>query len=140
MYDNETIKEESWWKRNWKWVVPVGGCLSVIIIGIVLVASLVFGVKNAISDSDYRSLVIEEVRENPTAIEFLGTPIEDNGISNYNFQWKNGETFVNFEMDVSGPKGSGNVIVKGTSEDDVKVFNELRLIIDDSDIEVNLLK
>ncbi len=27
----ENIRKESWFKRNWKWVVPTGGCLLVII-------------------------------------------------------------------------------------------------------------
>ena len=41
---NELVTEErSWWSRNWKWVVPVGGCFTFIIIGVLALGGAIFG-------------------------------------------------------------------------------------------------
>ncbi len=40
----DTLIQESWWKRNWKWVVPVG-CGVFFIVGIILVVGgVIWGV------------------------------------------------------------------------------------------------
>jgi len=40
--NNELLPEQGWWKRNWSWAVPVGGCLTVLIIIGVSIGSIFF--------------------------------------------------------------------------------------------------
>ena len=44
----EEVKQKSWFGRNWVWVVPLGGCLTIIALFVLGIGALVFGVsKNA---------------------------------------------------------------------------------------------
>jgi len=46
--NNELVPQPSWWKRNWKWVVPVSGCFTVLVIIVIILGSIFYGVSSAI--------------------------------------------------------------------------------------------
>jgi len=47
----EVQQKKSWWGRNWPWVLPVGGCLTVILLLVFGVGAIFFGVTNALKNS-----------------------------------------------------------------------------------------
>ncbi|WP_428231615.1 hypothetical protein [Flavobacterium sp.] len=51
MEDDYVEVRKSWWERNWKWFVPTG-CVSLLLIFIVFIASIFFGVTSMMKDSD----------------------------------------------------------------------------------------
>ena len=60
----ESIKQKSWFSRNWLWVLPVGGCLTVILIIIFGIGALFFGISSAIKDSTPVEYAIERAENN----------------------------------------------------------------------------
>ena len=89
--NNELVSQPSWWKRNWKWVVPVGGCFVLIIGAILLVASLYFGVSKVMEDSQPYEYALELINNDEQLLEVLGSPIEKDGMFQGNISWKNGD-------------------------------------------------
>ena len=70
--ENELIPQPSWWKRNWKWVVPLGGCLTAIVLVVVLISSLYFGVTNLMEGSEPYEYAFELINEDEELLELLG--------------------------------------------------------------------
>ena len=140
MSDNEIIQEKGWFKRNWKWAVPLGGCLSMIIILIIVLVSTFFGVRSVINNSEYEKEAMIKLNENERVIELLGDPVEKVGMNNYSFNWINGVKEVNMEISVSGPKESGvlhiDADIKGGDWD----YDELYIKIDNTDEKIDILK
>src|SRR5688500_8754741 len=65
----------SWWSRNWKWVVPVGCLLPIVLFGS-CVAGIAWFAVTAIRSSEPYSEALERARNHPEVIQRLGTPIE----------------------------------------------------------------
>ena len=69
---NELIQQPSWWKRNWKWALPVGGCLTSIIVGIILLVGGAFAFANKVKTEIGNDQALIEAQANPELIEILG--------------------------------------------------------------------
>jgi hypothetical protein len=105
--------KQSWWGRNWKWVVPVG-CLAPLLVcggSIALIFVFVFGV---IRSSEPYTEALARAKANPEVKAALGEPIE----AGY---WVNGSIDVSgpsgkakIAIPISGPKKSAIVYVDGT--------------------------
>lgn len=139
MYDNEVIKEESWFKRNWKWVVPTGGCLTLIVVIAIFIVSAIYKLSSEIDNSDHAQYALEQIHQNEKAIEILGQPIEKGDVSNINLQWINGVSKISFDMTVSGPKNKGTVYLKAEKKGDDYSYKEMRLKIDETNEVINLV-
>jgi hypothetical protein len=105
--------KQSWWHRNWKWVVPVG-CLAPLLVcggSIALIFVFVFGVMRS---SEPYTEALARAKANPEVKAALGEPIE----AGY---WVNGSIDVSgpsgtakIAIPISGPKKSATVYVDGT--------------------------
>ena len=136
--NNELVPQPSWWKRNWKWVVPVGGCLTLIGVFIFLVGSVFFGVTKILTDSQPYEYAFELINQDEQIIELLGSPIEKDGMVKGNINWHNGNKSANMAIPVAGPKGEGTLYIKATGQDEEWNYEEIRVEIFDENI--NLLK
>ena len=116
--NNELVPQPSWWKRNWKWVVPVGGCLTLIIIFVVFLGSLFYGISSAFEGSEPHVYALELVNEDETLLEILGTPIEKDGIGQSSFNWNNGNKTSNLVIPIAGTKAKGTLYVNAHGTDD----------------------
>lgn len=86
------IEKPSWWKRNWKWVVPTGGCLTIIIVAVAFISYGIYQVTDKLTEntSVFAFInVIQEVQKSTDVKEKLGAPIrfdkmgvEDDSLSN----------------------------------------------------------
>ena len=132
-FNNELVQQPSWWKRNWKWVVPVGGCLTLIILFFVLVGGLVFGITSAMEDSQPYEYALEKINEDEKMIELLGAPIEKDGMIQGNYQWKNGKKGADMRIPIAGPKGEAILYVKARGEGDEWVYDEIRVEINNGE-------
>ncbi len=80
-FDNQLLPKENWFKRNWKWAVPVG-CLSMVGLFIVLLVGGAFwGISKVVNDNDVTSHAMSIINHNSEVKEQLGTNIETDGIS-----------------------------------------------------------
>ena len=135
----ETIEHKSWWKRNWKWAVPTGGCLLIIILLIVFVGSVVWGVTSVLSDSQAHQDAMERVEKNARAIELLGEPIEPNGMTGGNFSTSNGFKTAEITIPIKGPKGEATIRVKGEGMDETWTYEVMDVYIKETQEKIDLL-
>ncbi|MGO4913433.1 cytochrome c oxidase assembly factor Coa1 family protein [Leeuwenhoekiella sp. W20_SRS_FM14] len=138
---NELVKEErSWWSRNWKWVVPVGGCFTIIIIGIILIGGAIFGFVNKVQNSSGGDEALEIVQNNPAVIEALGEPIEKNGFGSYKVNYTNGDKTAEALFPIKGPKGEALVELKSAGEDDEILYEIFQVTLENTGEVIDLNK
>jgi len=107
----ENIPHQNWFNRNWKWAVPTGGCLLVIILFIVFAGSMIFGVSTLFKGAEPYKKALSYASSNELVIDALGEPIEENGISKGSVNYTNGEGHCNLEIPIKGPKGQAIIFV-----------------------------
>ena len=112
--NNELVAYPSWWKRNWKWAVPLGGCLSLIVIFIMVVGSVFYGVTAALEESQPYEFALETINQG-------------------SYTNNNGTKTADMKIPVSGPNGSGILFVQATGEDDDWTYDAIRIEIKDEE-------
>lgn len=135
----ETVKQKSWFARNWPWVIPVGGCLTVILLFVFGVGAAIFGVSKALKNSTPYAYAIEMVNNNPDVISALGENIESDGMFNGDISLKNNEGHADLKIPIEGEKGKGIIVVKGEKYNGDWDYEELYVIIKETQEEINLL-
>jgi TonB family protein len=112
--------------RNWKWMLPAG-CLGLILAGVLLVGGIVFVAMSAIKSSEVYQGALKVVQTHPAAVGRLGEPIKDGWFVKGNVKVDAGGGQANFEVPVSGPKGSGTLSVRAVSPDGTWMYERLDL-------------
>ena len=100
----------NWWKRNWKWFVPLG-CFSIALLFVVFVGSVVVIVFSAVKSTDVYKDALARAKSHPAVIEALGSPVTEGFLvsGNTNVNGASGE--ANLAIPVSGPKEKGTIYV-----------------------------
>jgi cytochrome oxidase complex assembly protein 1 len=100
----------NWWKRNWKWFVPLG-CSGIAVLFVVFVGSVVLIVFSAVKSTDVYKDTLARAKAYPAVIEALGSPVTEGFLvsGNTNVNGASGE--ANLSIPVSGPKGNGTIYV-----------------------------
>jgi len=135
----EENKQKSWFSRNWGWVLG-GGCLSIIVIVALAIGGLIYKVTDAVKESEPYTHAYAKTIENEKVIEFLGTPIETNGIGNTSYKYADGSTTAELTIPIKGPKDEGNIIVDAEKINDEWTYNSLYVKIDGETETINLLE
>lgn len=136
----EQVQQKSWFGRNWLWVVPVGGCLTIILLFIFGIGAAIFGVSEVLKGSAPYELAVNEAKYNEELIAILGEPIETNGIMQGNLNFKNGSGSADISVPLKGPKGEATVHIKGEKEDGEWTYEEFYILIKNSNERINLLE
>lgn len=139
MDTNELVKEESWWKRNWKWALPVGGCFTIIILFIALIVAGIFGATKFLGGTEPYQESLTLAQSNEQVIELLGEPIETNGIMQGSINFSNTGGDVDIRIPIKGPQGEGIIYVVGKKEEDVWIYSEQEVRIEPNNEVINLL-
>jgi len=135
----EAQRQKSWFGRNWGWVVG-GGCLSLIVITVLTIGGLIYKVTDVVRESEPYTHAYTKAIENERVIEFLGTPIETNGIGNTSYKYSNGNSTAELTIPIKGPKDEGIVIVEAEKINDEWAYNVLYVKIDGETEAINLLE
>ena len=109
--------QRSWWSRNWKWALPVGCLLPIVLCGggFLALVFLIFGaVTGSIKASDAYMEGMARARANPEVVAALGDPIESGFWITGNISVEGPSGNVDVSIPISGPKGSGTLYVVGT--------------------------
>ncbi|WP_438710785.1 cytochrome c oxidase assembly factor Coa1 family protein [Aquimarina muelleri] len=133
------IPQKSWFARNWGWAVPVGGCLTIIILFFIFLGSLIFGVSELISESVPYQDAIKKVNEDEYVINILGEPIETDGMMNGSLSYENNQGSADISIPIKGPKGEAELYLVGTKENDQWTYTEMYVIIEETDEQIDLL-
>jgi Cytochrome oxidase complex assembly protein 1 len=96
----------NWWKRNWKWFVPLG-CFTMALLFLVFVGSILVIVFSAMKSTDVYRDALAHAKTDPAVVEALGLPIKNGFLvsGNINVNGASGES--NLGIPISGPKGKG---------------------------------
>lgn len=136
----ENTQPKSWWKRNWKWVVPTGGCLGLIVLFALFFGALFFGISSVLSDSQASIDAMEKVKANPDVIGILGEPIEQNGMTGGSFHTSNGYKTAEVTIPIKGPNGEATIRVEGEGVEDNWSYDKMLVYISDTDTVIDLLE
>lgn len=100
----------NWWKRNWKWFVPLG-CFSMLVLFVAFVVSAALIVFSAMKSTDVYKDAMARAKAHPSVIQVLGSPIKEGFLvsGNTNVNGASGE--ANLSIPISGPKGKGTIYV-----------------------------
>ena len=115
----------NWWKRNWKWFVPMG-CFTVALLFLVFIGSILVIVFSAMKSTDVYKEALARAKADPAVIEALGSPIKDGFLlsGNTNVNGASGESNLHFPSPVPREKEqftcrqishSGDGIIRGSS-------------------------
>lgn len=137
--NNKTVEQPSWWKRNWKWVVPAGGCLTLIILIVAFIAIVFFGATKIISGSGPYQDSIAKAQNNEHVIERLGEPIETVGIMQGSISFRNSDGDADISIPIKGPNGKATIYVVGEKRNDVWTYSEQEVRMDQNNEVINLL-
>ena len=100
----------NWWKRNWKWFVPLG-CFSVVLLFLAFIGSILVIVFSAMKSTDVYKEALARAKADPAVTEALGSPIKEGFLlsGNTNVNGAAGES--NLAIPIAGPKGKGTIYV-----------------------------
>ncbi|HEA30279.1 MAG TPA: hypothetical protein ENH91_09835 [Leeuwenhoekiella sp.] len=106
--NNELIKRKSWWKRNWKWLVPVSAII-LISIGIFffsVMGGIATDFAQAYADTELYENAIKRVNGDETAHRLLGEiePIDKLVILEGEVRYSNENKSVNSTVRINGTK------------------------------------
>ncbi|MBF4483989.1 cytochrome c oxidase assembly factor Coa1 family protein [Flavobacterium sp. CSZ] len=139
MEDDYVEVRKSWWERNWKWFVPTG-CVSILLIFVVFIASIFFGVTSMMTNSDAYKGAMTEVQKNKLVIEKLGTPIEDDGMTSGSINTTNNDSGnCNLQIPIKGPKGKATLFVVAEKKGTWK-YSGMTVFVKATKEEIDLLK
>lgn len=135
----EHIQHKSWFNRNWKWVVPTGGCLLIIILIVAFAGSLILGVTSLISDSQAYQDAMTSARNNPEVVRVLGEPIETDGMTGGSINYSNGYGTAELTIPIKGPNGKAKIRVEGSGVDENWSYERMEVYVQDPERIINLL-
>ncbi len=136
---NELVPQKSWFSRNWMWVVPTGGCLVIILLFVFGIGAAIFGVSKIFTGSTPYEYAVEQASKDSRVIEALGNPIETAGIMQGNISLENDSGKVDIKIPLKGPNGKGSVTIKGDKFEGEWVYEELYVLIKETNEKINLL-
>ncbi|TXE20203.1 hypothetical protein ES731_06750 [Psychroflexus gondwanensis] len=111
--NNELIEQKSWWKRNWKWLVPVSGIIMISLA--IFFSSGMDGIgadlAQAYTDTELYKNALEKVKSDQKANELLGKiePIDKLAILEGEVHYTNENQTVNSTIRLKGTKGKAKL-------------------------------
>ena len=112
--------QQNWWKRNWKWVVPTGGCLTIIIIVIAFLSYGVYQFTDKLSEetSVFAFIgIIQKVQKSVEVREALGSPIRFDGLQDEGYDPEDSNK-LNLNFEIQGAQSDGQLRVIADKTED----------------------
>lgn len=96
-----------------KWVlVGCGGCLTLVVLGMLGFAGLFWTVTTAIKSADVYQEAFERAQQSPQVQEALGTPITTGWMFEGSINYVNGAGTAHFTVPLNGPKGEASLVAE----------------------------
>lgn len=103
--------KRNWWQRNWPWVVPVG-CAGSLVSVLGFIALVVYGVFGLMKSSTPYKEALMRAQADPLVRSRLGAPIQGGLLLSGQVNVSGTSGSANLAIPISGPKGSGTLVVK----------------------------
>ncbi len=131
---------KGWFARNWKWVVPTGGCLGIIIFIVVIAGAMFSGITSLFENSTPYQEAMTTLKSNPEVIELLGEPIEIEGEIKGGINIQNDGGNATFEIPVKGPKEKALYSVVAQKVNGEWSYLVLNIFVEDTHEEIDILE
>ena len=132
--------KKGWFSRNWKWAVPTGGCLSIIILAIIFAGVMFSSLTNFFENSTPYQEAMSTLKSNPEVINLLGEPIENDGDIKGGLNISNNDGNATFEIPVKGPKEKALFSVVAQKIDGKWTYLVLNIFVENTQEEIDLLE
>ena len=129
--DNELIAEKSWWKKNWKWVLPLSGCIAACTFVVISLITGVTDLAQAFADPSLYQNALAEANKNEQVILSLGKlgPIDKLAIAEGNAVYSDNNRTVAATVRVSGEKGKGKMDISADKTNGKWQYKNIRIRI-----------
>lgn len=120
----------SWWSRHWKWAVP-SGCLVVLLVLFGGCVALFAGALGMMKNTGAYTQAIDRVQSSADAVAVLGEPITAGWMMQGEFNDRGATGEADYSLPVSGPRGAGTLYVEARKSAGRWAFRVLMLVPDD---------
>ncbi len=130
---NELIEQKSWWKRNWKWFVPVSGILLILIS--IFISSGMVGTSTdlvqAYADTELYNQAVEKVKSDKRVTDLLGEikPIDKLAILEGHVEYSNDNKTVNSSIRLVGTNGKASMDISADRIDNTWNYKKINIRI-----------
>jgi hypothetical protein len=140
--DNEIVAEKSWWKRNWKWFVPISGIFMICIVFVSGIDGSLTDYAQAYTDASLCQTAIDTANKNERVIDVLGhlEPIDKLAILEGNARYSNNNHMVNLTVRVTGNKGKAKMDVAAEKHGENWTYKNIKLRIKDTGEEIPVVE
>ncbi|MGX7666709.1 cytochrome c oxidase assembly factor Coa1 family protein [Flavobacterium pedocola] len=140
--DNELITEKNWWKKNWKWFIPLSGF---VLIFILIINSNLSGLSDfaqTYADPSLCQNAIDEANKNNQVILRLGKlePIDKLAIMEGNSVYSNNNKTVTATFRVSGKNGNGKMDISADKNGEKWEYKNIRIRIKKTGEEIKIIQ
>ena len=138
---NTPVRQQSpgWWRRNWKWFVPM---LAAVLLTLFVAAMLAFmsAIFGMIKSSDAYQHSLQQAQRSPAAIAALGEPMKPGWLvmGNINVNGPSGD--ANLQIPLTGPKANGDLFVEAKKSTGEWNYQTLVLQLDNGGKRIDLLE
>ena len=130
--------KKGWWGRNWKWFVPSGCLIMVLLCGGGFYGIFSFGLK-MIKGSEPYVATMEAVRDSDLVIDAIGEPIEESGIPQAQVVDSGNTGSFTGTIPISGPKADAIIRVAAQKMTGKWEFLQLEVVVQGTGQQIQLL-
>ncbi|WP_164009599.1 cytochrome c oxidase assembly factor Coa1 family protein [Pyxidicoccus trucidator] len=116
--EGNLVPQRGWWSRNWKWFVPVGGCLGLVASCGCLGAILVGVGFSSLSKLGAYTEAVAIATSDAEVRRALGTPIDTGLPKQSSVSSNNGRTDARFTIPLDGPEADALLRVDASQQED----------------------
>ncbi|MEO7977207.1 cytochrome c oxidase assembly factor Coa1 family protein [Flavobacterium sp.] len=142
---DELIENKSWWKRNWKWFLPISVLSILIGFGSLVTAGIDANVTDfaqAYSDPALYDNALEKVKLNQRVKETLGEieAIDKLAIVEGTTKYSNNNTSVETTIRIKGNKAKGKMDISAEKKGAAWEYRKINIRIKELKEEIDILK
>ena len=135
----QSAPSPTWFARNWKWLLPVG-----ILLSLLLFASFVGGiflvVESSFQHSDSYVQALARVRADPLVVQKIGQPINAGWLVSGSINVSGNSGDADFSIPITGPKGKGTLYVVAKKTAGSWEFRTLQVEVPGATERIDLLR
>lgn len=129
--EGDLVPRQSWWGRNWKWVVPVGclglllscGCLGAVLFGAAFQTVKSLGGTSVVVDA------VAQAKQSPEVQEALGADIQAGLSVSGSFQSSNDRGSADLSIPLDGSKTDGTLYVEAYRDGEQWRYTRLEVAV-----------
>jgi hypothetical protein len=129
----------TWFARNWKWVLPLG-ILLLLLLFASFVGSILFIVESSFRHSDCYVQALARAGADPQVVEKIGQPIEAGWTASGSINVSGPSGDADISIPISGPKGKGTVYLVAKKSAGRWEFQTLQIEVQGEKERIDLLR